>query len=208
MTKKPKLTDLDLVLLSNAAARTDGMLLPPPASVRARGKALAKLLRHGMVEECPATTPDQAWRESDDGHGIALRIVEAGREALGLAESADPAKEAASRDANADEGSEAKEAETPPDTAPSSEADAAQQSAPFAPGIKPGTKQARLVDLLSRPWGMSIADLSRQLDWQPHTFRAALSGLREKGYAVTGTKDERGIIAYRAAPPVKATKNA
>lgn len=212
MTKKPKLTDLDLVLLSNAAARPDGMLLPPPASVRARGKtlekALAKLLRHGMVEECATTSPDQAWRAGEDGRGIGLRIVEAGREALGLGESSDPADGAAPRSAKADEGFEATESETPPVTERSSEADVPHQSAPFAPGVKPGTKQARLVDLLSRPWGMGITDLSRLLGWQPHTVRAALSGLRKKGYAVTGTKDENGTIVYRATPPARAADDA
>ena len=90
MTKKPKLTDLQLVLLSSAAARPDGMPLPPPESIRARGKtlekALAKLLDLGLVEECAAGTPDQAWREDSDGRGIALRIAVVGRTALGLDE--------------------------------------------------------------------------------------------------------------------------
>ena len=51
---KFKLTDLQLVLLSAAAARPDFMLLPPPESVRAKGKtlerALARLLDAGLVE--------------------------------------------------------------------------------------------------------------------------------------------------------------
>ncbi len=43
-SKTAWLSDAALVLLSHAANRDDGMVLPPPTSVRARGKALEKLL--------------------------------------------------------------------------------------------------------------------------------------------------------------------
>ena len=45
MTKKPRLTDLQLVLLSNAAQRPGGMLLPPSESIRAKGKTLERSLK-------------------------------------------------------------------------------------------------------------------------------------------------------------------
>jgi hypothetical protein len=51
MTRKPRLTDLDLVLLSNAANRPDGMLLPPPESLRRHGKAA---LPHSLSSTVPA----------------------------------------------------------------------------------------------------------------------------------------------------------
>ena len=55
MTNKPRLTDLQLVLLSSAIQRPDGMLLPPPESIRARGKtlerSLTKMLGLGLIEE-------------------------------------------------------------------------------------------------------------------------------------------------------------
>lgn len=210
MAKPPKLTDLDLVLLSNAAAQPDGMLLPPPGSVRARGKALekalAKLLRLALVEECPAKSPEQAWREDDDRHGVALRISEAGRAALGVDETPDDEKDEPTHATSTEEAAE----ETKTDGASDTEKTGgdANPPVPFAPGIKPGTKQARLVDYLSRPWGTSIADLSRLLGWQPHTVRAALTSLRKKGYQVTSSKDDKGTVVYRAAPPMKATSDA
>jgi hypothetical protein len=204
MTNKPRLTDLQLVLLSSAAARPDGMLLPPPESIRARGKtlekALTKLLGLGLVEECAAGTPDQAWREDNDGRGVALRIAAAGRAALGLDEDQEEVADPALQDSAAGEG--AREATAPIET------DTMPQATPFTPGIKPGTKQARLVDFLSRPWGASIADLGRLLGWQPHTVRAALTGLRKKGYQVTGAKNDDGVTVYRATPPAKATDDA
>ena len=144
MTKSPKLTDLDLVLLSGAAQRADGMVLPPPETVRARGrtldKALAKFLRLELVAE-PEHEPD----DPAGGHS-----------------------------------------------------DAAQAAGPGTPGIKPGTKQARLVECLNRPWGASLEDLVHALGWQAHTVRAALTGLRKKGYAVTRDRDARGVTVYRA----------
>ena len=210
MTKKLKLTDLDLVLLSNAAARPDGMLLPPPGSVRARGKtlekALARLLRLKLVEECPATAPEQRWREDEDGRGIALRISDAGREALGLEAAPDAQTDEPANAAGMNAGPEPVENDSGSETETTD--DEAADHAPFAPGIKPGTKQARLVDYLSRPWGMSIADLSRLLGWQPHTVRAALTGLRKKGYQVTSAKDDKGTVVYRATPPLKAASDA
>jgi hypothetical protein len=204
MTKKPRLTDLQLVLLSSAAARADGMLLPPPESVRARGKTLdktlTKLLRLGLVEECAAEAPDQAWRDGSDGRGVALRIAAAGRAALELDEGQEEVTGPAPQDSAAGEGAR--------ETTATIEADTPPRATPFTPGVKPGTKQARLVDYLSRPWGASIADLGRLLGWQPHTVRAVLTGLRKKGYQVTGAKNDDGATVYRATPPVKAASDA
>jgi hypothetical protein len=46
------------------------------------------------------------------------------------------------------------------------------------------TKGDRLVRLLKASGGREIAALSRELGWQPHTTRAALTRLRQAGYAI------------------------
>jgi hypothetical protein len=50
-----KLTDLQAILLSSAAQRTDGSLLPPPETISAgadrAGKAIAALIKRGYAEE-------------------------------------------------------------------------------------------------------------------------------------------------------------
>jgi len=46
------------------------------------------------------------------------------------------------------------------------------------------TKRDRLVRLLKAAAGRDIATLSRALGWQPHTTRAALTRLRQAGYAI------------------------
>jgi hypothetical protein len=40
-------------------------------------------------------------------------------------------------------------------------------------------------------------DLLRATGWLPHTTRAALTGLRQKGYAITRTKEAGGESVYR-----------
>ena len=95
-----------------------------------------------------------------------------------------------------------------PETTTTIAADTPPPATPFTPGVKPGTKQARLVGYLSRPWGTSIADLGRLLGWQPHTVRAAFTGLRKKGYRVTAEKNDSGATVYRATPPAKAVDDA
>jgi hypothetical protein len=68
-------------------------------------------------------------------------------------------------------------------------------------GARPGSKQALLVARLSKPAGAKIADLTKELGWLPHTVRAALTRLRQQGYAVTRSKSEDGDTVYRAALP-------
>ena len=204
MTKKPRLTDLQLVLLSSAAQRPDGMLLPPPETIRAKGKtlerSLTKMLGLGLIEECPAGGPDQAWCNDVDGRQIALRIAAAGRAALGLDEEPAATIDPASQKGTANEDT--------PERAVTDEADTAPEVPPARRGVKPGTKQARLVDHLSRPSGASIADLGGLLGWQPHTVRAALTGLRKKGYQITNAKDATGVSVYRATAPVEVIDDA
>ena len=59
-----------------------------------------------------------------------------------------------------------------------------------------GTKAALLMDLLSREDGATLDDLTRATGWLPHTVRAALSGLRKKGHAITSEKVD-GVRAWR-----------
>ena len=65
-----------------------------------------------------------------------------------------------------------------------------------------GSKQALIVGLLSREEGATLADITAATGWLPHTARAALTGLRQKGYALTSSKEAGGARIYRmTAPP-------
>jgi hypothetical protein len=69
-------------------------------------------------------------------------------------------------------------------------------------GIRVGSKQALLVTRLGEPAGAKIADLTKALNWLPHTLRAALTRLRQQGYTVTRSRTEQGETVYHATPPV------
>ena len=209
---KAKLTDLQLVLLSAAAARPDFMLLPPPDGVRAKGRtlerALARLLAAGLVAEVTARHDAETWRETEDGRRFGLRIAPAGLEAIGLspaaAEEADeaPAPASATSEAGADPAPASPDpttAEAAADPAPAA-VEPAERSEPAGPLLRPGTKQARLAEMISAPGGAGIDALSEALGWQVHTTRAALTGLRRKGLAVESAKDAGGRTVYRLGP--------
>jgi hypothetical protein len=58
-----------------------------------------------------------------------------------------------------------------------------------------GSKKALLIDMLQRPGGASLTELTQATGWLPHTTRAAITGVR-KSYAVTTSKVE-GVTRYR-----------
>jgi hypothetical protein len=69
----------------------------------------------------------------------------------------------------------------------------------------PATKQAKVIALLERASGATIAEIVKVTGWQPHTVRGAISGALKKklGLAVTSATEERGRV-YRIAAPEQA----
>jgi hypothetical protein len=53
---------------------------------------------------------------------------------------------------------------------------------------KAPTKSARVLTLLQREAGATLAELIEATGWQAHTTRAALTGLRNKGHAIERRK--------------------
>ena len=62
------------------------------------------------------------------------------------------------------------------------------------------TKRAKLIAMLERPDGASVTEIGQRLGWLPHTVRAAITGLRRAGRAVTRSKDADDRSVYRLAP--------
>lgn len=59
------------------------------------------------------------------------------------------------------------------------------------------SKQDQLIALLSKPNGARILIVIERLGWQPHTVRAAVSGLRKLGFDVATSKSPKtGEIIY------------
>ena len=163
-----KLTDTQLVILSTAAQREDRCLVTPKSlKGGAAQKIAAKLLAAGLVKEIKAKPGMAIWRREDEaGQSFSLKLTAAGLRAIAV-----------------DDGGDA--------TTGSS---AAAPLAILTTAPREGTKMARVVGLLQRDRGATLAEIIAATDWLPHTTRAALTGLRKRGYVVTldRSDDERG----------------
>lgn len=63
---------------------------------------------------------------------------------------------------------------------------------------KQSTKKAQLIQMLGRKAGADVAAISAKFGWQPHSTRAALTGLRKSGYVLDGEKPGNGKpLRYR-----------
>jgi DNA-binding MarR family transcriptional regulator len=67
------------------------------------------------------------------------------------------------------------------------------------PPARAGSKQAKVIAMLSDGSGATMESLIASTGWLPHTARAALSGLRKRGYAVERTQETDGRSRYRIA---------
>ena len=59
------------------------------------------------------------------------------------------------------------------------------------------SKLALVIEHLQRADGATIIDLTQATGWLPHTTRAALTGLRKRGYAVIRERIGAGDSVYR-----------
>ena len=61
------------------------------------------------------------------------------------------------------------------------------------------SKQQRMIEMLRRPGGATIAQLAKAFGWQPHTVRGAISGALKKklGLKIVSDKAESGDRVYR-----------
>ena len=60
------------------------------------------------------------------------------------------------------------------------------------------TKTRIVLDLLRCEQGALLADIIAATGWQPHTARAALTGLKKKGHTITSTKVDK-VTCYKLA---------
>jgi Protein of unknown function (DUF3489) len=61
----------------------------------------------------------------------------------------------------------------------------------------PPTKAAQVITLLQRDEGAALNEICQATNWQPHTSRAFLTGLRKKGRMIVRSKREDGTTMYR-----------
>lgn len=75
---------------------------------------------------------------------------------------------------------------------------------PPTPSSEPGrmTKQALVLAMLRSEHGATLAQLVDVTSWQPHTVRAALTGLRKKGHTIIKDRLD-GVTRYGIAAVVQ-----
>ncbi len=194
----PKLTDTQLVILSAAARRKDGTVLPLPKSLKVNKAAattvLKSLLKKGLIAERPAAPEEAHWRETRDGGRTALAITEVGLQAIGVEVTRKTSKQSPSTRLPPKQRS--RRAERKPSGAkPNGRTSSA--------AVRPGTKQALMIDLLKRKKGATIEKIVAATGWQPHSVRGAISGTLKKklGLMVTSEKPDDGPRRYRIVAP-------
>ena len=64
---------------------------------------------------------------------------------------------------------------------------------------KTSSKTDRVLAMLARPKGASLASICAATGWQPHSARAALSGLRKAGHVIDRQPGpgKDGVSVYR-----------
>ncbi len=183
MTKPRPLSVAQGLILNTAGHRADRMVLPFPAGLPARGanlqRLVASLLKRGLIEEVTTALPTLSWRQDGQGGLHALLITTAGLAAVGI------------------------DADLPlapaPHAGPVPVADV-ETSIPDAsaamPAVRPAGKLGRVMDAAQAEQGATLAELVALTGWLPHTTRAALTRLRQRGFAFE-LKDIAGRKAYR-----------
>jgi len=190
-----RLSDTQLVILGAAAQRADLSVLPLPETLKLKGGALNKVMdslrNKGLVRVIGA-----------DGRPQRVVLTSEGMAAIGVErededQTTAPA-EAATAPTPADAGTtveggpapaaEAHSAATPAKRRAKAKAKAAKPGK-AVPAEKPtprtGTKQALMIDLLSRPEGATVEQIAAATGWQHHTIRGAISGALKKKLGLT-----------------------
>jgi hypothetical protein len=124
------------------------------------------------------------WRADPSGQRFALRLTTAAIAAVG---GADPTSE--------------QTAPAAADPVPVTATEEARSPAEVVIGAAaephwPGGKLGRVIEAVAAETGATLADLVALTGWQPHTARAALTGLRQRGFAIQ-LADQQGRKAYR-----------
>jgi hypothetical protein len=177
--KPAQLTDTQLVILAAAAQRDDNLIiLPATLKGSAAQKVVTKLTTSGLLKEVRVMSDQPVWRTDETGHPVGLKITKAGESAIGIDDDS-PAQPPSSHE----------NSEGEPHVLEGKNTAATQEP-------RPGSKQALIVSLMQQAGGATLEALIKATDWLPHTTRAALTGLRKKGYTIEKTKGEDGKTVY------------
>jgi hypothetical protein len=201
MSKTPtaKLSDSQLVILSAAAHRSDGSLLPFPQSLTVKdaalGKVVATLCKRKLAEERRTINGAPEWRRDEEHRPLGLFITKSGLLAIGVSETEKetrPSQAAASMPRPRKTGAAKPRGKARKVAAATSK----KRAAPLQ------SKQDLVIQMLRRQSGVTIEDIIAKTGWQPHSVRGFFSGLVKKKLKLPLTSEvgKDGVRRYHIAP--------
>lgn len=181
-----KLSDTQLVLLSNAAKRDDGALVvPPKLKGPAADEAVAPLLSRKLCKAVPKAGQLPLWKRGPADEPLSLIITPKGLAAIGVEPDGEPAEANSpvtqTRRASKATGTKSKKAK-------SAKAPTSRQK----PTQRANSKIAKVVEMLRTPTGSTVRAIMKATGWQAHSVRGAISGAIKKKLGLKVTSELRG----------------
>jgi hypothetical protein len=194
----PKLSDTQLVLLSNAAKRDDGAIVRPAKShPPALANAIKSLLSLALVRTIAKSGQIPVWDTNADGSTFSLVVTPAGLEAIGVeapmvndvvAEMSLSIVDAGCGKIQSSGRSKSKARQFSGAT----ENDGAITPPPSSSPIRTGSKLSTVVEMMRSPEGATLKDIMQATSWQAHSVRGAISGAIKKKLGLSVSSETRG----------------